>query len=184
MWRGVSSVLCDNIGALLPDFYGLAQLGFIGTNREANPSFQRCLTRPRQASTGSEIKRNGPMKTRIIAITTAIAIASMGLSAPARANNADELARILIGAAIIGALVHTANNPPRATVTYGPPRGYYRPTVPPRPAYVTPQMPRQCMRREYTRRGWVNRFAPRCMADMGWTKNGAGRWVPTRHAYR
>lgn len=118
------------------------------------------------------------MKTRIIAITTAIAIASMGLSAPARANNADELARILFGAAIIGALVHTANNPPRATVTYGPPRGHYR------PVHVTPQKPRQCLRREYTRRGWVNRFAPRCMANMGWTRNGAGRWVPTRHAYR
>jgi hypothetical protein len=126
------------------------------------------------------------MTRKLIAFVTAGAIATAGLSAPAKADPGQDIARLLIGAAIVGAIINSANNgDARVTVTHGNSRpGAGRPHAH-RPPVVhhRPTPPRQCLVRERTRHGWTERYAPRCMARFGW-KWERGGWVPTRHARR
>ena len=120
------------------------------------------------------------MKTKIIAIVTASAIATAGISAPARADSNEDFARFLLGAAFIGILANAANNNTKVTVKPRP----HRPVVHVvKPTHVHAQKPRQCVRRQHTRQGWVTYFGARCMNQLGWHKE-RGQWVRDRHAHR
>ena len=126
------------------------------------------------------------MTRKLIALATAAAIATTGFSAPARAGSAEDLARLLVGVAIIGAIANAANDSSaNVTVTHGhsrPPVVHHNNPRPPAHAHRA-QPPRQCLVRERTRHGWVERYAPRCMARLGWHFE-RGEWVPNRYVRR
>ncbi len=108
------------------------------------------------------------MKTKLIALVTAGAIATAGIgAAPAQAGPNDDLARFLIGAAIIGMIANSANNPN----TYVRRNPIIQPVT-----HVHRHKPRTCLRQKWTSRGWVKFYARRCMLNHGWHKRGH-RWV-------
>ena len=135
------------------------------------------------------------MKKQLIALFTAGAIATSGMSAPVQAGQADEIARLLMGAVIIGAIAQHANGNTRVTVSQGNHRqhGYnnhhrggrqhVRPHQPPRHhvAHV-PQPPRACTITTRVRGGWETSFRPKCMQRNGWHRHGGQGWHPmNRH---
>lgn len=130
------------------------------------------------------------MKAKFIAMITAGAIATSGLSATtANANSNDDLFRILAGIAIIAAITNNAND---GTVTVTPsqhhvknnrriragnfslPRRCFK-KVSRNPAKAKLKFrkseclpPRQCLRKRHTRNGWVKSYAHRCLQRTGW----------------
>ncbi|MFT5000495.1 MAG: hypothetical protein ACI861_001500 [Paracoccaceae bacterium] len=122
------------------------------------------------------------MKNKLIAITTAGAIALSGLTAaPAQAGSSDELARLLFGAAIIGIIVNEANNNAHVTVTKNKPHRNKKK----RHHAHKKQKPRQCLRQRWTNHGWKKYFAKRCMAKHGWERHGNKGWhTHRRHAHQ
>ncbi len=147
------------------------------------------------------------MKRNLISLVTAAAIATAGISAtPAQADPAEDLVKLLIGAAIIGAVIDSTNNGnSRVTVTHGNTRPYasHRNNNGHRNyghnnnghrnyghnnghrhnGHRQVQLPQQCVVYEHTRRGWIETYKPRCMARFGFEWRH-GRWVPGRHAHR
>lgn len=145
------------------------------------------------------------MKRNLISLVTAAAIATAGLTAaPAQADPAEDLVKLLIGAAIIGAVIDSTNNGnSRVTVTQGNTRPYashrnnghgnYRHNGHRTHGHNNNghrynghrqvQLPQQCVVYEHTRRGWIETYKPRCMARFGFEWRH-GRWVYNRHARR
>lgn len=129
------------------------------------------------------------MKQQLIAFVTAGAIATTGMSAPVQAGQADELARILMGAVIIGAIAQHANGNTRVTVSRGTHynhnhRGHRHHVTPPRHnrAAHAPRKPLACKIRKHTRNGWVTRYRAKCMQRMGWHRHNGLGWHPrNRH---
>jgi len=134
------------------------------------------------------------MKSKLIALITAGAIATTGISAPAQADPAEDLARILIGAAIIGAIVNSSNNGNTySTVTrrshrhqpvVQPPRHRHQPVIqPPRRHHtaVNHHKPRQCMVKRHTARGWKKVYRQRCMQRLGWHRHSGLGWHQHRN---
>ncbi len=123
------------------------------------------------------------MKTKLIALMAALAFATTGLaSAPARASEADNLVKLLVGVAVVGALVNAANqNNRRATVTrrytpapvYQPTRHYVR---------VRDNKPNNCLLQRWTARGWKTFYGRNCMRRLGWNRDRRG-WYQNRVAY-
>lgn len=145
------------------------------------------------------------MKRNLISLVTAAAIATAGMTAaPAQADPAEDLVKLLIGAAIIGAVIDSTNNGnSRVTVTHGNTRPYVSHRNSNRHRHGSHshshngrnhnghrhnghrqvQLPQQCVVYEHTRRGWVETYKPRCMARFGFEWRH-GRWVYNRHARR
>jgi len=132
------------------------------------------------------------MKAKFIALAVAGALATAGMApAPANANKFRDVAGLLIGIAAIAAISDAANrNNTRANVSSrDTSRDVYRPIyVQPRRHVVIREpraKPRLCVLREYTRDGWVRVYGRRCMARLGWSRNGDG-WVqrPSYHIER
>jgi len=107
------------------------------------------------------------MKTKLIALLTAGAIATAGVSAPAQAGPNEDLARFLIGAAIIGMIANSNNN--NVTVRRAP---IVQPVT-----RVHRHKPRTCLRQRWTRDGWIKFYGRHCMLNHGWHLRGH-RWVP------
>lgn len=123
------------------------------------------------------------MKSRIIAFITAGAVAATTLTAPAKADPANDLLRLAIGAAVIGAIVHGANqnNQPQVKVT----RGYNDKKKKKRHAHGKNHKPRQCLVRKWTDHGWKKRYDRNCMAHYGWHRHSGNGWhTHNRHAHR
>ncbi|MCB1368666.1 MAG: hypothetical protein KDK00_12935 [Rhodobacteraceae bacterium] len=134
------------------------------------------------------------MKKQLIAFFTAGAIATSGISAPVQAGQADEFARLLMGAVIIGAIASQANGNTRVTVSRGNqhqhgynrhnPRNHHhvRPNPPRHHVSHAPQPPRKCVITTKTRRGWETSFRPKCMKRNGWHRHSGLGWHPrNRH---
>jgi hypothetical protein len=125
------------------------------------------------------------MKTKIIALVTAGAIAATGLTpTTAYADKGRDAIGLIIGLAALAAIADAANNGnTRVTVSN---RNSHRHYTPPRPVIVAPALPRQCLRDRHTRKGWVRVYGKRCMNRFGWTWNGH-RWTQrggNRHSYQ
>ncbi|MFQ5438164.1 MAG: hypothetical protein ACE5DK_04945 [Paracoccaceae bacterium] len=100
------------------------------------------------------------MKTKLIAIITAGAIASAGLSAaPAQADAATDLVKFMVGAAFIGAMVNAPNNNTQVVVT----------------TRAHNHKPRVCLRKRWTNHGWVAFYGRKCMNRHGWHRRN-GYW--------
>ncbi len=127
------------------------------------------------------------MKTKLIAFVTAGAIAMTGITAaPVQADPADDLARFLIGAAILGIVVNEANKH-NTNVTVSTNRGHkaHKPNKRRHANANQRHKPRQCLRQKWTHNGWKKFYNRRCMADFGWHKHRKnGRWHNARHAHR
>jgi len=117
------------------------------------------------------------MKTKLIAMVTAAAIASTGLvgATPAKAGPNEELARFLVGAVALGILVDAANRAnarERVVVTR-------RVVTQPRRKVVRVyrNKPRQCQAQRWSPRydAWVTFYRPNCMRRLGW-KRDVGPW--------
>ncbi len=117
------------------------------------------------------------MKTKLIAMVTAAAIASAGLvgASPAKAGPNDQLARFLVGAVALGILadsVNRANARERVVVTR-------RVVIQPRRQVVRVYRgkPRQCLAQRWSPRyaGWVSFYRPNCMRRLGWHRD-VGPW--------
>jgi len=99
------------------------------------------------------------MKKKLTALVTAGAIVTAGLSAtPASANQSQDLLRFVVGVAVIGAIINSANsNRPRpSTQNYTP-------------------KPRVCLRQRWSRNGWLTYYDNQCMNNHGWDYYG-NRW--------
>jgi hypothetical protein len=126
------------------------------------------------------------MKTKLIAIVTAGAIAMTSITAaPVQADQADDLARFLIGAAILGIVVNEVNKSnTNATVTTNRRHKVYKPNNR-RHVKANQNKPRRCLRQRWTNHGWKKFYAKRCMQDFGWHKHQKnGRWHNGRQAHR
>ena len=129
------------------------------------------------------------MKRQIIAFITAGAIATTGIgAAPARADQNDDWARMLMGMIVMGAMASATNDGrSRVTVTHG--RNHYAPRHrvrdhrhrhrPHGRRHVQP--PQQCIGQFWNQNGWTTFYRPRCMTRHGWVQRH-GRWVKPRHA--
>ncbi len=121
------------------------------------------------------------MKTQLIAITTAAAIAFTGLTAaPAQAGSGGEFARFLVGAAIIGVIASEVNKNNRPAVSERPHRYTPKPKKQPRHRVYYQQKPRLCLRQRMTEFGWKTFYGKRCMANNGWERHDGRGW----HAHR
>jgi len=132
------------------------------------------------------------MKAKNIALTTAAAIATAGLTpTTAQADPARDMVGLIIGFAALAAIADAANNNnTRVIVTHGNTPRYsnrnnYRNNNDRhdhRNSHANRhQLPQQCKVSERTRRGWISYYNNRCMARLGWiqTRNG---WVRDNHA--
>jgi len=119
------------------------------------------------------------MKSRIISMIAAGAVATVGLSAPAKAD--DELLRFIVGAAVIGAIVHSANNGNNVAVTHG---NHHKPKIKKKHRKHA-HKPKQCLVRKWTNNGWKKRYDKNCMAHYGWHRHSGQGWhTHRRHAHR
>jgi len=116
------------------------------------------------------------MKNKLAALITAGAIATAGLSAPVQASPADDMAKLLFGAVVIGAIINSTNSPRRAPVT--------RRVVDPYPVVVVRHhhhaKPELCLRQRYTYNGWVTYYGKNCMRNNGWYLRN-GNWRINAH---
>ena len=146
------------------------------------------------------------MKAKFIALATAAAIATAGMApAPVQADQARDLAGLLIGITAIATIADAArknqNAQTEAARENNRNRVYYKSTTTyrdrddhkhrnnrwnrdrdeyrGRPA----SLPRKCEFSRYTRSGWATYYGPRCMERQGWEKHG-NAWVKVRAAYR
>ena len=137
------------------------------------------------------------MKSKSIALITAVAIATAGLApTTASADQNRDMIGALIGFAALVALVDAANkNKQPATVT--------RTKTTRDPVYQNDSnnrhrknkhngyrnnhrsthaaLPTQCERARQTHQGWVSFYGKRCMSNFGWVLSNRG-WVKQRHA--
>ena len=93
-----------------------------------------------------------------------IAITSTFAAPAAAASDGDRLARILLGAAAIGSVVHTVkkNKKRRDAVAR---RDHYRPNqYQPRVRHNN-HRPKTCLRKKYTYNGWQTFYSQRCLAE-------------------
>lgn len=134
------------------------------------------------------------MKTKLIAIVSAIAFATTGLAtAPAQADDANNIVRFLVGAAVIGAIVNAANQNNRRTYArsdeFEPEyrqryRQNYR-TVPVQRQHIVKRRgnkPNTCLFQRWTQRGWKTFYGRRCMTRLGWNRDNRG-WYQNRVVY-
>jgi hypothetical protein len=122
-------------------------------------------------------KRNTVMKTQLIAITTATAIAFTGLaSAPAQAGSGGEFARFLVGAVILGAIANEVN---KNNAPARQPRAHSNrpaPHVHRQAAAVTRGKPAQCKRSAYRDHSLKVWYRAKCMNKFGWERHNNGPW--------
>ena len=123
------------------------------------------------------------MRTQLIAITTAGAIALSGLTAaPAKASPEDNLLKFLVGAVIVGAVINEANKKNKPAVVSN--NRHHKKKKNRHHAYK-PQKPKQCLRQRWTDYGWKTFYAKRCMINNGWERHGNRGWhTHRRHAHR
>lgn len=129
------------------------------------------------------------MKTKLIAFTTATAIAFSGITAaPAQAGPDEDLIRFLIGAAIVGVVINEANkNNQPVTVTTN--NGHYKKKAKRKHHKKhhahKKNKPRECLRQRWTNHGWKTFYGKRCMINHGWTRHdGLGWHKHRRHAHQ
>ena len=126
------------------------------------------------------------MKNKLIAITTAAAIALTGITAaPAQAGPNDELARFLFGAAVIGIIVNEANkHNTRVVVTTNKHHKVKKHKKHKKHLVYKSNKPRQCLRQRWTNHGWKKFYNKRCMASKGWVRHDGFGWhTHRRHAH-
>jgi len=124
------------------------------------------------------------MKSKIIALTTAAAIATTSLTAaPTQASEADNLLKAIVGVAVLGAVINAASQP-SAAVTTRRPATVVR--VNPRQRVVVryrSNPPRSCLFKKWSRHGWKTFYGRKCMRHQGWAWDTRG-WYKTRIVFR
>jgi len=121
---------------------------------------------------------------------SAIAAASIALTAsiatPAAAGDrGDTLAKILIGAAVVGvaaSVIHNKNKHRNQAVTQYDnyrPNAAYRPY---RPRVVYNHRPKACLRQKYTRYGWKTYYSRRCL-DRYYSQRNNRYVAPSGYRY-
>lgn len=127
------------------------------------------------------------MKTKLVAMITAGAIAVTSLGAvPVQADPADDLARLLFGAAVIGIIVHEANkNKQPAVVTRNNHKKHKKIHRQNKRKHAghSHKKPRQCLRNRQRPNGtWRTVYGRKCMLNRGWHL-GQNGWYMPRHAH-
>jgi len=133
------------------------------------------------------------MKKQLIAFITAASVASVTLSAPAKADPGRNLANILLGVIVLGAIASSVNEG-NAHVTVQPNRRHdvhnnqrqntHRKNTHRQKTHRA-QKPRHCLERVHTRHGWKKRYDRRCMKRHGWHFERGHGWVKNRrHGHR
>ncbi len=111
-------------------------------------------------------------------LVSSIAITSTFAAPAAAASDGDRLARILLGAAAVGLVVHTVkkNKNRHATVAR---QDHYRSRQ--QRARYNNHRPKTCLRKKYTYNGWQTFYSQRCLAQQ--RRNNNGRHSDARHDY-
>lgn len=91
-----------------------------------------------------------------------IAITSAFAAPVAASSRTDNLAKILLGAAAIGLVVHNVKKNKRARRTNVTRQDHYRPHQP-RVRHHN-YKPKTCLRKKYTNHGWKTFYSQRCLA--------------------
>lgn len=126
------------------------------------------------------------MKSQIIAFITAGALATTSLAAPVKADPADDLLRLAIGVAVVGAIVNSANqNDNKVVVTHGN-QGQKHKVKKHKNKKVqrSAKKPRQCLVRKWKNGGWKKRYDKNCMAHYGWQRHSGQGWHKHRRQAR
>ncbi len=99
-----------------------------------------------------------------------IAITSAFAAPVAASSRTDNLAKILLGAAAVGLVVHSANKNKRARRANVARQDHYAPRQP-RVRYRE-NRPKTCLRKRYTNHGWKTFYSQRCLAKHRHNHNG------------
>jgi hypothetical protein len=93
-----------------------------------------------------------------------IALTSTFAAPVAASSKTDNLAKILLGAAAIGLVVHTVkkNKKRRAAVAR---QNQYRPQQYQQRGYHNNHRPKTCLRKKYTYNGWKTFYSKKCLAQ-------------------